>query len=285
MPATRRAVTLIELLVSIAIIGSLIGILVPVLKTARLQSLRVKCMANMRQVLGGVLMYTQDNGSWLPRIADGPRFSDEPSPPSAFATENFRAAVDRYIYMTDQPINPTDPRRSTPGDVWFDPADPDRNLPAMWGSFVMNGLLTAVPRKDSNVANPTATVYATLREKNWTDVVDVDPPLDLPVGAPEHPFWRSDYFRVALGPWADSTDAANPYHWRRARVVPPVSLCPYLADATDWDKYIDGGFNARYEHQTRYPSGNPYGFFDGHIEPMDFGATYHNPDENMWDIR
>ncbi len=45
-----QAFTLVELLVAIAVIAVLMGILMPVLHTSRLSALRVKCLANMRNM-------------------------------------------------------------------------------------------------------------------------------------------------------------------------------------------------------------------------------------------
>ena len=60
-PYDRRAFTLIELLIVIALIAVLIAILVPALNRARKQALQVKCAANLRAIGQGVLYYAQDN--------------------------------------------------------------------------------------------------------------------------------------------------------------------------------------------------------------------------------
>jgi len=58
--------TLVELLVVIGIIALLISILVPALSKAREQSLRVKCLSNVRQLAMVTQMYANDNKMWLP---------------------------------------------------------------------------------------------------------------------------------------------------------------------------------------------------------------------------
>jgi prepilin-type N-terminal cleavage/methylation domain-containing protein/prepilin-type processing-associated H-X9-DG protein len=57
----RRAFTLVELLVVIGIIAVLISILMPALTRARDQSMRVKCLANLKTLTNAWMMYTNDN--------------------------------------------------------------------------------------------------------------------------------------------------------------------------------------------------------------------------------
>ena len=65
--APRAAFTLIDLLVSIFIIGILIGLLLPSIAKINEATRRVICRSNMRQVSIGVSMYASDNLQFLPR--------------------------------------------------------------------------------------------------------------------------------------------------------------------------------------------------------------------------
>lgn len=65
-PPCRRAFTLVDVLVSLAVIALLIGILLPSFTMVRESARRVICSSNMRQVGLGLHMYAQSSGEWLP---------------------------------------------------------------------------------------------------------------------------------------------------------------------------------------------------------------------------
>ena len=62
----RGAFTLVELLVVIGIIALLIGILMPALSAAREKASRTKCLANLRTLGQGMVMYANESKNWLP---------------------------------------------------------------------------------------------------------------------------------------------------------------------------------------------------------------------------
>ena len=79
-PSVRRGFSLVDILVSIAVMAVLIGILLPSVSRVRESARRVICQSNMKQVGLGIAMYAEDHGSLIPPSVYGSHANYEQRP-------------------------------------------------------------------------------------------------------------------------------------------------------------------------------------------------------------
>jgi len=290
-----RGFTLIELLVVIAIVAILAAILFPVFAQAKLAAKKTVCLGNQKQICTAVLMYCTDHDDMFPRTQDTLN-EGEPSFISYWSAHIYERALDPYIKNGIGGVA-GDGQKSGRGSIWYDPTDPMKDDPSMWGSFCNNGLVTGTRRNYSEIQRPSYTILNASRTADWSRFQGIVPPSPLPVSDPNDPFWTSDWWDICINPWfkgLTAEDTANPYHWTHGRAVPPSTLgrLDYLGpiDPTgfSWDQGIDGLTHADNDPskpllaKPRYGSGQTYGFTDGHAKFLPFAATYRSVNDNMW---
>jgi prepilin-type N-terminal cleavage/methylation domain-containing protein/prepilin-type processing-associated H-X9-DG protein len=282
----RRAFTLIELLVVIAIIATLAAILFPVFAQARATARKTVCMSNFKQIGLAMLMYASD---WDEKFART-QTSDNPGVPgyiSWWSTGYYEEALNAYIKNGKGGVN-TNGAEGDRGNVWWDPSDPDKTDPAMWGSIRNNGLITGVICSLPQITQPARTIFMTLRVERWKDyecatgLTGGCEPSPLPVNNPNDPFWFSDYFDICLNPWSYASNPTDTYYWGKGLASPPCEKFPNDPTCIYEYQSIDGRYwNFPPEH-PRYAGGHPFAFMDGHVKMLSFDATYVSPTDNMW---
>jgi prepilin-type N-terminal cleavage/methylation domain-containing protein/prepilin-type processing-associated H-X9-DG protein len=100
----RKAFTLIELLIVIAIIALLAAILFPVFARARESARRASCLSNLKQIGLGIMQYTQDYDDRLPQaLYDSldTYSGTEITPAKSFYTTTGSYGKNRYLTWMD----------------------------------------------------------------------------------------------------------------------------------------------------------------------------------------
>jgi prepilin-type N-terminal cleavage/methylation domain-containing protein/prepilin-type processing-associated H-X9-DG protein len=115
----QQAFTLIELLVVIAIIAILAAILFPVFAQAREKARGTTCLSNQKQIMLGVLMYTQDYDESLP-LGQAGKVHWDGNINSGDEGTGIEDEIDPYIKAGVQ----WGPERSA--SIWKCPSDPYR---------------------------------------------------------------------------------------------------------------------------------------------------------------
>jgi prepilin-type N-terminal cleavage/methylation domain-containing protein len=110
----RRAFSLIELLVTIAVIAILAAMLLPALSSAKAKAQQTTCLSNLKQVNVAVLLYASDNHDVLPTVAN--------TDADGMKTDSFEVVykplVMRYAGLQGAP-SPSDKVFACPADKFF----------------------------------------------------------------------------------------------------------------------------------------------------------------------
>jgi prepilin-type N-terminal cleavage/methylation domain-containing protein/prepilin-type processing-associated H-X9-DG protein len=120
---SRRAFTLVELLIVIAIIGVLIGLLMPAVQHSRAAARRTHCASNLRQVGLAVMQYCDIHQGYFPQ--------------TAHTVDEADRRQQCWIYTVAPFMEHVDQIRICPDDPW----DQER-LEAELTSYVLNSYIT-----------------------------------------------------------------------------------------------------------------------------------------------
>jgi prepilin-type N-terminal cleavage/methylation domain-containing protein/prepilin-type processing-associated H-X9-DG protein len=230
MARNSRGFTLIELLVVIAIIAILAAILFPVFARAREKARQTSCLNNVKQTSLGIMMYAQDYDEMLPITMEVDAHG------ASEVLHMWFSSLDPYIKNAQ---------------VRWCPSDPDRSADSsLWGSYLMNGLLTVGGRPLHLADKPSETILMAERAENWRNVDENDA---------SDPY--SPYYDLCYDSWLPNGD------WQQGiSAWPPV----YGDLLLDTDRH-NGGAN--------------YGFLDGHAKWMQWNETVRSHSECMHDLR
>jgi len=260
----RRAFTLVELLVVVAVIALLVGILLPALAGARRTAQSTACLSNLRQLALAQAAYALGHDGQLVNygLAHGPGGLDISNSWVEDLQDYFSDADVRRQLSTEQPD-----QIRTPG-VLRSPLDDSPH----WAE-IDGGPAEPIPGSPGRFR---ATSYGL--NEHVTPHPPVDPKSGKPMGIDrldrvKRPTHIAQWVLMAFeGPFAgsDHVHISNWYSRRNPDASP--SLAAQMSEI--------GAYNRT---PASWTSRSGYAYLDGHVGAEEFRAVYTNPDTNSFD--
>ncbi|MGH7244912.1 MAG: type II secretion system protein [Phycisphaerales bacterium] len=160
------AFTLVELLIVIAVIVVLISLLAPSLRAARDSARDVRCLANLRSIGQGVVMYVNDNKERFPVSSH--------TSGSITSSQSWLQSLQQYGVVSADRFCPLDPNRETRAASYatnehFEPLTPGVDFSPITKKPLAGGRTVAFDRIGL-VPRPSLTIY--VYEPNGEGTVD-----------------------------------------------------------------------------------------------------------------
>ncbi|MCH2209497.1 MAG: type II secretion system GspH family protein [Lentisphaerales bacterium] len=232
---TKKAFTLLELIVVISIMGVLITILLPSLRNAKEVSMQAVCMSNMKQITKASFQYSTENRTYIvPSAMHHSFIPDYPNTTTASAS----ARYGDYYLLGKYGINP-----KPEGSVWsgIEGWTPDKNSVLRCPSAKDKDTQTS--KFKSRIAINTLAFKGVTEDKGYSILITQQEVLN-----PDR-----------LVGWVDSRLARfHPGYSKETRgnedPTPTADI-----------NYTYGAINSAYNWVKRHRKGSNIGFTDGHV--------------------
>ncbi len=251
----RRAFTLIEILVVVAMIALLVAILLPALTRARVAARRTMCLTNIRSMEQAHWLYMTSNNGYLIQAGLGHR-DEADSQVAWFATMQ---KIYRDKLMLRSPVDDSPHWPAAQGGAGVPvPGKRPTEYPFRRTSYGINDFLSSRYWDPTHPDSPGAVILSEAGPVSWAKIEKIPNPSRI----------AHFLFMAMQGEFAG---AEHPHIYEWDTTFPPAKA------ATQVQIDAHGG-----PEQNRL-SVAPYGFLDGHAEAAQFQKVYTDMNHNLFD--